>query len=265
MRFDRYDFTAPKGENLKPAEYWAFILPAENPDAVQMISLGEAQPIDDLIDKVRQVLSLENNPPPSETMAKGGSKKKGEALKVRLNAYQYNPQYPNALREKVFTPLLSILQPYENIFIAPDSQLSLIPFGVLPVDETGQQLLRDNYQISYLSSGKDVLRWKLETDRKASESLIIANPNFNYPDPPSEEKSETKGLAQSGVSHSTKPVFHSLSADDKFPPLPNRNPSKKHRGKISHSQSLFRRSSRRNPVVSNSLSANFINCHAWLF
>ncbi|MGB8689208.1 MAG: CHAT domain-containing protein [Microcoleus sp.] len=210
VRFDRYDFTAPEGENWKSAEYWAFILPAENPDAVQMISLGEAQPIEELIDKVRQVLELKT---PSKK-AKGN--KKGTLFKK----YQYNPQYPNALREKIFTPLLSILQPYQNIFIAPDSQLSLIPFGVLPVDETGQQLLRDNYQISYLSSGKDVLRWKLETDRKASESLIIANPNFDYPDPPSEDKSETKGLAQSGVSHSTKPVFHSLSADDKFPPLP---------------------------------------------
>ncbi|WP_377477211.1 MAG: CHAT domain-containing protein [Microcoleus anatoxicus] len=220
VRFDRYDFTAAKGKNWKSAEYWAFILPAENPDAVQMISLGEAQPIDDLIDKVRQVLSLENNPPPSETMgATGGSKKKGEALEVRLNAYQYNPQYPNALREKVFTPLLSILQPYQNIFIAPDSQLSLIPFGVLPVDETGKQLLRDHYQISYLSSGKDVLRWKLETDRKASESLIIANPNFDYPQPPS-IKPKTEGLSQSGAnSHSTKPVFKSLSSKE-FDPLP---------------------------------------------
>jgi len=219
VRFDRYDFTAAKAQNWQSAEYWAFILPAENPDAVQIISLGEAQPIDELIEKVRQVLSLENNPPPSAMMAKGGAKKKGEALEVRLNAYQYNPQYPNALREKIFTPLVSILQPYENIFIAPDSQLSLIPFGVLPVDETGQQLLRDNYQISYLSSGKDVLRWKLETDRKASESLIIANPNFDYPQPPS-IKPKTEGLSQSGAkSHSTKPVFKSLSSKE-FDPLP---------------------------------------------
>ncbi|HAT14715.1 MAG TPA: hypothetical protein DCS91_15090 [Microcoleaceae bacterium UBA11344] len=218
--FNRYDFTVPKGKNWKSAEYWAFILPAENPDAVQMISLGEAQPIDDLIEKVRKVLSLENNPPPSETMgATGGSKKKGEALEVRLNAYQYDPQYPNALREKIFTPLLSILQPYQNIFIAPDYQLSLIPFGVLPVDETGKQLLRDHYQISYLSSGKDVLRWKLETDRKASESLIIANPNFDYPQPPS-TKPQTESLSQSGAnSHSTKPVFKSLSSKE-FDPLP---------------------------------------------
>jgi tetratricopeptide (TPR) repeat protein len=218
--FNRYDFTAPKGENWKSAEYWAFILPAENPDAVQMISLGEAQPIDDLIEKVRQVLSLENNPPPSEIMgARGRTKKNSEALEERLNAYQYNLQYPNALRERIFNPLLSILQPYENIFIAPDSQLSLIPFGLLPVDETGQQLLRDNYQISYLSSGKDVLRWKLETDRKASESLIIANPNFDYPQPPS-TKPKTQALSQSGAkSHSTKPVFHSLSSKE-FDPLP---------------------------------------------
>jgi CHAT domain-containing protein len=182
VRFDRYDFTAPEGKKWKSAEYWAFILPAEDSDAVQMISLGEAQPIDELIEKVRQVLELKT---PSK---QGKANKKGTLFKK----YQYNPQDPNALREKVFTPLVSILQPYQNIFIAPDSQLSLIPFGVLPVDETGQQLLRDNYQISYLSSGKDVLRWKLETDRAASESLIIANPNFDYPDPPSEETSETQ-------------------------------------------------------------------------
>ena len=182
VRFERYDFTAPEGKKWKSAEYWAFILPAEDSDAVQMISLGEAQPIDDLIEKVRQVLELKT---PSK---QGKGNKKGTLFKK----YQYDPLYPNALREKIFTPLLSILQPYQNIFIAPDSQLSLIPFGVLPVDETGQQLLRDNYQISYLSSGKDVLRWKLETDRTASESLIIANPNFDYPDPPSEETSETQ-------------------------------------------------------------------------
>ena len=218
LRFDRYDFTASEGKKWKSAEYWAFILPAENPDAVQMISLGEAQPIDDLIEKVRQVLSLENNGISTSGREKR-AKKKGEALEERLNAYQYNPQYPNALREKIFTPLLSILQPYQNIFIAPDSQLSLIPFGLLPVDETGQQLLRDNYQISYLSSGKDVLRWKLETDRTASESLIIANPNFDYPQPPS-TKPKTEGLSQSGAKpHSTKPVFKSLSSKE-FDPLP---------------------------------------------
>lgn len=83
----------------------------------------------------------------------------------------------------------------------------------MPVDETCQQLLRDKYQISYLSSGRDVLRWKLETDKTASESLIIANPNFNYPNPPTLTKSQTEGLTKSGVSHSTKPVFKSLSAE----------------------------------------------------
>ena len=209
VRFDRYDFTAPKSQNWKSAEYWAFILPAEDSDAVQMISLGEAQPIDELIEKVRQVLELKT---PSK---EGKANKKGTLFKK----YQYDPQYPNALREKIFTPLLSILQPYQNIFIAPDSQLSLIPFGVLPVDETGQHLLRDNYQISYLSSGKDVLRWKLETDRTASQSLIIANPNFDYPQPPS-TKPKTEALSQSGASSdSTKPVFKSLSSKE-FYPLP---------------------------------------------
>ena len=218
VRFERYDFTAPKGENWKSAEYWAFILPAQKPDAVQMISLGEAQPIDDLIEKVREVLGKPENNGLS-TSGRKGAKKQDEALEALLKNNQYNPQYANALREKIFTPLLSILQNYPNIFIAPDMGLSLIPFGVLPVDETGQELLRDKYQISYLSSGRDVLRWKLKTDRVASESLIIANPNFDYPKPPSLTKAETQGLKTSGVPHSTKPVFTSLSAEG-FQPLP---------------------------------------------
>jgi len=220
VRFNRYDFTASKGENWKSAEYWVFILPAQNPDAVQMISLGEAQPIDDLIDKVRQVLSLENPPSTNEMGSRHKNKPSETPKQPLINRYQYQLQYPNALRQKVFDPLLTILNAYQNIFIAPDFGLSLIPFGVLPLDETGNQLLRDHYQISYLSSGRDVLRWKIKSDRIPAEPLIIANPNFNYPHPPSLAKPKTKGLTQSDPQSSrTKPVFQSLSSEE-FSPLP---------------------------------------------
>ncbi|WP_052330955.1 CHAT domain-containing protein [Planktothrix agardhii] len=220
VRFNRYDFRAAIGENLKSAEYWAFILPAQNPDAVQMISLGEAQPIDDLIDKVRQVLSLENPPSTNEMGSRHKNKPSETPKQPLINRYQYQLQYPNALRQKIFDPLLTILNAYQNIFIAPDFSLSLIPFGVLPLDETGNQLLRDHYQISYLSSGRDVLRWKIKSDRIPAEPLIIANPNFNYPHPPSLAKPKTKGLTQSDAQSSrTKPVFKSLSSEE-FSPLP---------------------------------------------
>ncbi|GDZ95766.1 tetratricopeptide TPR_2 [Planktothrix agardhii CCAP 1459/11A] len=220
VRFNRYDFTATKGENWKSAEYWVFILPAQNPDAVQMISLGEAQPIDDLIDKVRQVLSLENPPSTNEMGSRHKNKPSETPKQPLINRYQYQLQYPNALRQKVFDPLLTILNADQNIFIAPDFSLSLIPFGVLPLDETGNQLLRDHYQISYLSSGRDVLRWKIKSDRIPAEPLIIANPNFNYPHPPNLAKPKTKGLTQSDAQSSrTKPVFQSLSSDE-FSPLP---------------------------------------------
>ena len=216
VRFDRFDFTAPKSEKWKSAEYWAFILPSQNPDAVQMISLGEAQPIDDLIEKVRQVLSLDKNTPPPETRANKKGKTRDEALKELLKKHQYDPQEPNALREKIFDSLIAILQPYQNIFIAPDFGLSLIPFGVLPVDETCQELLRDKYQISYLSSGRDVLRWKLETDRTASESLIIANPNFNYPNPPSLTKSQADEF---GPLPETEPLAQTIAKKLNIPNL----------------------------------------------
>ncbi len=217
VQFKRYDFTAPKGQEWKSPEYWAFILPPQHPDQVQMISLGAAQPIDDLIHKVRQVLIMPENDGYSTSARKG--KTKDETLKVSLKKYEYQLESAHDLRKKIFTPLVPILQNYQNILIAPDGELSLIPFGALPTEQP-DKLLSDRYQISYLSSGRDLLRWKIKTDRTASESFIIANPNFDYPAPPKLPESAPKTPLQTEDIPNPKPKFKNLSSAPEFPPLP---------------------------------------------
>ncbi len=52
IRFNLFDFKAvpARGEpQRKPAHYLAFVLPAGEPDDLQMIDLGEAEPIDQMI------------------------------------------------------------------------------------------------------------------------------------------------------------------------------------------------------------------------
>ena len=58
VHFRVYDFTAPEQEHWKPARYLAFILPAQQPDQVAMVDLGDAAEIDRLIRLFRAGVSL---------------------------------------------------------------------------------------------------------------------------------------------------------------------------------------------------------------
>jgi CHAT domain-containing protein len=61
------------------------------------------------------------------------------------------------------------------LLISPDGALNLIPFAAL-VDERGRYLV-ERYSISYLASGRDLLR--LQASRKSqSGPLVIADPDF---------------------------------------------------------------------------------------
>ena len=67
VRFDVFDFQAvpARGEpRWQPARYLAFVLPAGEPDHVQMIDLGEAEPIDRMIRDFRAGITgeVENRP-----------------------------------------------------------------------------------------------------------------------------------------------------------------------------------------------------------
>jgi CHAT domain-containing protein len=83
-----------------------------------------------------------------------------------------------AVYEKLMGPLRGLLGSSEHLLVCPDGPLNLIPFGAL-VDEQGRYLIQE-HTITYLSSGRDLLRLQVRRDSK-SPAVVIADPAFGEP------------------------------------------------------------------------------------
>src|SRR5262249_11367435 len=81
------------------------------------------------------------------------------------------------LRAAVSDRLIPALGGHARLLIAPDGGLSRLPFEVLPRDDGGR--LIDDYQISYLTCGRDVLRFGTEATGQSGEPLVVADPDFD--------------------------------------------------------------------------------------
>jgi CHAT domain-containing protein/lipopolysaccharide biosynthesis regulator YciM len=113
-----------------------------------------------------------------------------------------------ALDEKLMQPIRKLLGNTRNVLLSPDSQLNLIPFAAL-VDENNRYLV-ENYSITYLSSGRDLLRLPNHASSR-SESVIIANPDYDKPGDPTSVTRISRGessqiAAAQPVNISTKPA-----------------------------------------------------------
>ena len=72
-------------------------------------------------------------------------------------------------------PVRQLLGNTHHLLISPDSQLNLIPFAAL-VDENDNYLV-ENYEITYLSSGRDLLQLE-STPNPQQAPVIVANPDY---------------------------------------------------------------------------------------
>lgn len=170
VRFDVFDFQAipVRGESQwKPARYLAFILPAKQPDKVEMIDLGEAEHIDKLLRVFRSYFS-----------GKGDLLNMADDDEETPTFRKYNPAFGMELRKAIFDPISALIDDSKYLLVSPDGELNLLPFQLLP-DETGTQFLIDEYTISYLSVGRDILRSHFQPTRPATAPLIIADPDFD--------------------------------------------------------------------------------------
>lgn len=103
----------------------------------------------------------------------------------KLRKYLRKPKAPlkqlkrsaRKLDEMVMQPVRQLLGDTKTILLSPDAALNLIPFEAL-VDENNQYLV-ENYQITYLTSGRDLLRQN--PDNAPQSSLVIADPLYNTP------------------------------------------------------------------------------------
>jgi CHAT domain-containing protein len=120
------------------------------------VDLGEAAPINQAVEDFRKAL--------------------------RSTRYSNVKPVARTLDELLMQPVRKLLGNTRTVLLSPDSQLNLIPFAAL-VDENNRYLV-ENYSISYLSSGRDLLRLQNPT-QSSSAPVLIANPDYDNPGNPS--------------------------------------------------------------------------------
>ena len=149
VRYQPFNPKAPENQRFGIPRYAVYIL-YPNGD-IKAKDLGEAKPIDDKLIYFRDNLADAETPLPQ----------------LQKSARQ--------LDEILMQPIRQLLGNTKTILLSPDAALNLIPFEAL-VDENNQYLV-ENYPITYLTSGRDLLRLK---DKFASQQspLIVADPFY---------------------------------------------------------------------------------------
>jgi CHAT domain-containing protein/Tfp pilus assembly protein PilF len=82
-----------------------------------------------------------------------------------------------ALDRLLMAPIRALLGDTRWVFLSPDGALNLIPFGAL-VDEQGHYLVESTL-FSYVTSGRDLLRFGDDHARPRQAPLILADPAFD--------------------------------------------------------------------------------------
>lgn len=138
----------PKRGRFYPAHYVAYVL--HHTDVPRFVDLGDAAAIDTEVGNFRNALQT-----PESLDIKGAGR---------------------AMDERVMRPIRSLLGQTRHLFLSPDGGLNLIPFGAL-VDEYGNYLI-EGYRITYLTSGRDLLRLGRGA-KSRGRPVLLANPLYD--------------------------------------------------------------------------------------
>jgi CHAT domain-containing protein/tetratricopeptide (TPR) repeat protein len=206
VRSDVLDFDAvpERGEPYwLPAHYLAFVQPAGQPDHVEMVDLGEVEPLERLLNAYRSAITGEAEgaePDQSGTaditqvtthsdpmllgQALVTTRQVGEAEELAEPADTEKILHlGEQLRQSLFDPLVRLLEGHARLFLAPDGELARLPFEALPL-QAGRWLI-DEYTISYLTAGRDALRFTQRSRGQASSPLVVAAPDYDLQQRPS--------------------------------------------------------------------------------
>ncbi|MBS1120263.1 MAG: cellulose synthase subunit BcsC [Deltaproteobacteria bacterium] len=135
----------------RPRRYAAYIL-AERGDPT-FVDLGPAAPIDDAVARFRGALANPDND--------------------RVN------ELGRTLHDLTFGKLTRALGTSKHVLVAPDGALNLIPFAAL---FDGKQYLVKQYMFTYLTSGRDLLRFGVRSKAQGG-AIIFADPDFDSSKP----------------------------------------------------------------------------------
>jgi tetratricopeptide (TPR) repeat protein len=168
VRFDLYNFL---NQEKWESYYLAFVLTHGGLEEIRLVRLGAAAEIDDLVSRFRQAVS---NLPDEDV----------EKMAAITNARFKNPanlltpyQAPAHNLRQAILDSLNLPTHHPQIILAPDGDLNLVPFGILPLDNG---IVSDRWSIRYVSASRD-LRPRIQPPKPASIGTIAANPNYDFP------------------------------------------------------------------------------------
>ncbi|MFO0968647.1 MAG: CHAT domain-containing tetratricopeptide repeat protein [Gemmataceae bacterium] len=146
------------------AVYYAFVLPREGP--VRLLRLGDASPIDKGVAALRRGFSdFQEKLKDCDSADEARDLEKSEEKTLKKTAQD--------LHTLVFEPLRKHLGKVSLVFLAPDGDLTRVPFEALASPD-GKYLV-ETFRFVYLASGRDLLR---PDTTQAKGTVIFANPDF---------------------------------------------------------------------------------------
>jgi CHAT domain-containing protein len=127
----------------------------------EAVDLGEGRVIDSLVGRVRSELSLATADDYGHQ--EGAFERRLSEITLRL----YNT---------VFAPLVGTARAADHILISPYGELNLLPFAIL-TDSEGAYVI-EGHEISYLSSGRDLLKFCRPGEVADARAVVLASPDY---------------------------------------------------------------------------------------
>ncbi len=166
-RFRPHIFESKGSEtHWEPARYVAWVIPAAGKGNVEIVDLGTADQIDEAIEGTRQAIEQS-----AAKIKKSDDEEPAEQAALKPLT---------ALAELVLVPLKPHLAQAKQLVLSPDSNLWLVPWAALPVEE-GKYAI-EAWQIRYVTSGRDLVAEQLTSqspNRKATRPRVFADPDYD--------------------------------------------------------------------------------------
>ncbi|HET6881144.1 MAG TPA: CHAT domain-containing tetratricopeptide repeat protein [Pirellulales bacterium] len=161
-------FEAKHGEEYwRAARYVAWVVPPAGQGDVRIVDLGEADAIDRAVEAARQAIER-------------SAREIKRPLDDEENAEQTTAEALSGLAELMLAPLLPAVGDAKELILSPDSQLWLVPWAALPLDDGKYAVER--WRIRYVTSGRDVVLAGLTENQKTRPTTrprIFADPDFD--------------------------------------------------------------------------------------
>jgi len=151
QQFLHHEGKRHEGKRVGEQRYLALV--AKPNQSISVIDLGNAANIDNAINKA--VESIEKR-------------------------WSDSPQLIEEVSRLVIQPIFKTIQQSKIWFISPDGEINNLPFAVIPSTNKSKEYLTDEFNIHLVTTGRDLVDLKNKGYQSNHNSLIIADPLFNY-------------------------------------------------------------------------------------